>query len=109
MLLKEVDKYGAAKKFASEMGKGAVRYTAGAILIEMAMQEMLDGIGWIIDEGGKVTKKPDSSSSSTVTPADPIIYYSPDVAGSHNSESAVHSAVKRVLRVGVIIIHLVHL
>lgn len=56
--LKEVDKYGAAKKFASEMGKGAVRYTAGAILIEMAMQEMLDGIGWIIDEGGKVTQKP---------------------------------------------------
>lgn len=57
--LKEVDKYGAAKKFASEMGKGAVRYTAGAILIEMAMQEMLDGIGWIIDEGGKVQKKVD--------------------------------------------------
>lgn len=57
--LKEVDKYGAAKKFASEMGKGAVRYTAGAILIEMAMQEMLDGIGWIIDTSGEVIKKED--------------------------------------------------
>ncbi|WP_180012369.1 hypothetical protein [Acinetobacter sp. YH16055] len=61
--LKDVDKMGAAKKFAKELGKGGVRFTVGAVLIEAAMQEMLDGIGWIIDEGGKVTKKPQEFDS----------------------------------------------
>lgn len=60
--LKDVDKMGAAKKFAKELGKGGVRFTVGAVLIEAAMQEMLDGVGWIIDEGGKVNKKPSLES-----------------------------------------------
>lgn len=57
--LKDVDKMGAAKKFAKELGKGGVRFTVGAVLIEAAMQEMLDGIGWIIDTSGEVIKKED--------------------------------------------------
>lgn len=60
--LKEVDKHATAKKWAKELGKGGLRFAVGAVLIEAAMQEMLDGIGWIIDEGGKVKKKPDPNS-----------------------------------------------
>lgn len=54
---KQVDKAAVAKKWAKEFAKGGVRFAAGAVLIEVAMNEMLNGIGWIMDEGGKVTKK----------------------------------------------------
>lgn len=63
--LKDVDKMGAAKKFAKELGKGGVRFTVGAVLIEAAMQEMLDGIGWIIDTSGEVQKKPENPNPNT--------------------------------------------
>lgn len=65
--LKTVDKAAAAKKWAKEFAKGGVRFTAGAILIEAAMQEMLDGIGWVIDEGGKVTKRSESQDDGTLS------------------------------------------
>lgn len=88
--LKTVDKTSAAKKWAKEFGKGGIRFTVGAILIEAAMQEMLDGIGWIIDEGGKVTKKPDPNSSDNLKYTSKYIYRS----GSSTDYSAV-SALKR--------------
>lgn len=67
---KEVDKTSAAKRFAENFAKGlgkdmlkqGVRLTAGGILIDVALDEMLEGVGWIIDEGGKVKKKPDAST-----------------------------------------------
>lgn len=61
--LKQVDKTAVAKKWAKEFAKGGVRFAAGAVLIEVAMNEMLNGIGWIMDEGGKVTKKPTASTA----------------------------------------------
>lgn len=74
--LKTVDKTAAAKKWANQIFKGGVRFTAGAILVEVAMQEMLDGLGWLIDEGGKVTKKPsdDSENPTLITPAHQYYY-----------------------------------
>ena len=92
--LKDVDKMGAARKFASELGKGAVRYTAGAILIEAAMQEMLDGIGWIIDEGGKVRKLPDQSDlPAECTPAQQLCWHTSNGLGNFSSAhaAATHS------------------
>lgn len=56
--LKQVDKAAVAKKWAKEFAKGGVRFAAGAVLIEVAMNEMLNGIGWIMDEGGKIKKTP---------------------------------------------------
>lgn len=64
--LKEVDKRSAAKKWAEKFGEGlgkdifkhGVRLTAGGILIDEALDLMLDSIGWVIDEGGKVNRKP---------------------------------------------------
>lgn len=40
------------------------------------MQQMLDGIGWVMDEGGKVTKNPDSSATSDpYYPTNPSLFY----------------------------------
>lgn len=45
----------------SKFGRGtAAGLAAGAIV-----QGIVDGVGWIIDEGGKVTKKPDEASCQT--------------------------------------------
>lgn len=54
--LKQVDKAAVAKKWANQIFKGGVRFTAGAVLIEVAMQEMLDGLDWVMGEGGQITK-----------------------------------------------------
>lgn len=82
--LKEVDKHATAKKWAKELGKGGLRFAVGAVLIEAAMQEMLDGIGWIIDEGGKVKKKPDPDSEENAKYSSPV-FYSNDSAKSYSS------------------------
>lgn len=55
-------------KHAKNLLKGGA-YAAGAAA---AMQLILDGVGWVIDEGGKVTKKPDSD---VATPHNQYYYY----------------------------------
>lgn len=55
--LKQVDKAAVAKKWANELFKGGVRFTGAAFLAEMAVQEMLDSLDWIMGEGGKVQIK----------------------------------------------------
>ncbi|WP_247166057.1 hypothetical protein [Escherichia coli] len=81
--LKQVDKAAVAKKWANQIFKGGVRFTAGAVLIEVAMQEMLDGLDWIMDEGGKV-KKP-----NTDTPwNDPSVPYYYETSGWTYSRSS---------------------
>lgn len=59
--LKQVDKAAVAKKWANQIFKGGVRFTAGAVLIELAMQEMLDGLDWIMTEGGEIKRPPSKS------------------------------------------------
>lgn len=54
---KTVDKGAVASKYAKEFAKGGVRFAVGAVLAEMAVREMVNGVGWIIDNGGKVQKK----------------------------------------------------
>lgn len=81
--LKQVDKAAVAKKWANQIFKGGVRFTAGAVLIEVAMQEMLDGLDWIMDEGGKVKKL------NTDTPwNDPSVPYYYETSGWTYSRSS---------------------
>src|SRR5690606_13248223 len=56
--LKQVDKSAVAKKWANQIFKGGDRFTAGAVLVEVAMQEMLDGLDWVMGEGSQIQKKP---------------------------------------------------
>jgi hypothetical protein len=49
-------------KHAKNLLKGGA-YAAGAAA---AMKVILDGVGWVIDEGGKVTKKPDFDENAKI-------------------------------------------
>ena len=70
----------------SKFGRGtAAGLAAGAIV-----QGIVDGVGWLIDEGGKVTKKPEDDGTSTVS--DEFIYYSSNISGEYNSPQAVCDA-----------------
>lgn len=48
------DRLGKAKDYAKNAGKASIP----AFLGGAAVQALVDGVGWVIDEGGKVTKKP---------------------------------------------------
>ena len=66
----------------SKFGRGtAAGLAAGAIV-----QGIVDGVGWLIDEGGKVTKKPEDDVS------DEFIYYSFNISGEYNSPQALCDA-----------------
>lgn len=81
--LKVPNKSAVAQKWANQLFKGGVRFTAGAILIEVAMQEMLDGLQWIIDEGSKVQKKnPAYDNETTVKDYHQYIYSTNSVTGT---------------------------
>lgn len=49
------DRLGKAKDYAKNAGKASIP----AFLGGAAVQALVDGVGWVIDEGGKVTKEPD--------------------------------------------------
>lgn len=63
-----------ARKTASH-AKNLLRGGAYAAGAAAAMQLILDGVGWVIDEGGKVTKKPVDHDSGPVDPVDPTLEY----------------------------------
>lgn len=48
-----------AQKWGKELGKGAVRFTAGAFLVEAGVQAMLDSVDWLLDpENNAIRRKP---------------------------------------------------
>lgn len=51
------DRLGKAKDYAKNAGKASIP----AFLGGAAVQVLVDGVGWVMDEGGKVTKNPDST------------------------------------------------
>lgn len=55
------DRLGKAKDYAKNAGKASIP----AFLGGAAVQALVDGVGWVIDEGGKVTKKYDDSKSNS--------------------------------------------
>ena len=56
------DRLGKAKDYAKHAGKASIPSFLGGA----AVQALVDGVGWVMDEGGKVTKHPD-----------PVTYNSP--------------------------------
>ena len=50
------DRLGKAKDYAKNAGKASIP----AFLGGAAVQALVDGVGWVMDEGGKVTKKPEN-------------------------------------------------
>lgn len=63
-----------ARKTASH-AKNLLRGGAVAVGAAIAMDQILDGVGWIIDEGGKVKKKPDDSGVSNTSNLDPSVQF----------------------------------
>lgn len=51
-----VDRLGKAKDYAKHVGKASIPSFVGTA----AFHGLMGGIGWVMDEGGKVTKKPDT-------------------------------------------------
>ena len=60
------DRLGKAKDYAKHAGKASIP----AFLGGAAVQALVDGVGWVMDEGGKVTQKPGGLSDVT-----PGIYF----------------------------------
>ena len=70
---------------ASQVGKFMGK-NLGAAAVVGAVDLLLDGVDWVIDEGGKVTKKPQDD-----VPGE-FIYYSSNISGEYNSPQAVCDA-----------------
>ena len=62
------DRLGKAKDYAKNAGKASIP----AFLGGAAVQALVDGVGWVIDEGGKVTKHP--TDDGTVYPSHQYVY-----------------------------------
>jgi len=60
------------KRNTAKHAKNLLKGGAVAVGAAIAMDQILDGVGWVIDEGGKVTKKPDSD---VATPHNQHYYY----------------------------------
>jgi hypothetical protein len=69
-------------------------YAAGAAA---AMKLILDGVGWVIDEGGKVTKKPEENLAG---PHHEYYYHNGNDGKEYASVSAAGSAFLEVLKKG---------
>lgn len=72
------DRLGKAKDYAKKAGKASIPSFLGG----MAVQALVDGVGWVIDEGGKVTKKQDPN---TVAPDHPSNQYNYQLANRSNT------------------------
>jgi hypothetical protein len=70
---------------AGQVGK-FIGKNVGAAAVVGAVDLLLDGVDWVIDEGGKVTKKPEDD-----VPGE-FIYYSFNISGEYNSPQAVCDA-----------------
>lgn len=65
--LKDKNVASTAQKWGKELGKGVVRYTAGAVLIEAGVQAMLDSVDWILDPANnqiRYNKTPEKTCAS---------------------------------------------
>ena len=67
-----VDRLAKAKDYAKHAGKASIPSFLGGA----AVQALVDGVGWVIDEGGKVTKAPDPNAPENTKYSSNFIYYS---------------------------------
>lgn len=71
------------KRNTAKHAKNLLKGGAVAVGAAIAMDQILDGVGWLIDEGGKVTKKPVDDGSVNLTHQ--YIYYGFNIKGEYNS------------------------
>lgn len=74
------DRLGKAKDYAKHAGKASIPSFLGGA----AVQALVDGVGWVMDEGGKVTKKPDPDS---VYESDQFMYHASSSCSSIPSKT----------------------
>lgn len=68
------DRLGKAKDYAKHAGKASIPSFLGGA----AVQALVDGVGWVMDEGGKVSKKnPEVETETTVQPYHQYRYFIP--------------------------------
>ena len=79
-----------AKNYAKNVGKASIPTFVGMA----AFHGLMEGIGWVMDEGGKVTKTPDEDSANYSSP----VYYSSDFAKSYSSYQDVAEKSFKVLQ-----------
>lgn len=84
------DRLGKAKNYAKNVGKASIPTFVGMA----AFHGLMEGIGWVMDEGGKVTKTPDEDSAKYSSP----VYYSTDFAKSYSSYQDVAEQSFKVLQ-----------
>ncbi|NKG39309.1 virulence factor TspB C-terminal domain-related protein [Acinetobacter johnsonii] len=76
------DRLGKAKDYAKHAGKASIP----AFLGGAAVQALVDGVGWVMDEGGKVTKKP--VDNGNLNPYDPTAWICQTGGFDYNSPTA---------------------
>lgn len=87
--LKDKNVASTAQKWGKELGKGVVRYTAGAVLIEAGVQAMLDSVDWILDPANnQITYRDPATTPSGYSFSREGVYY--------NSASAACSSIPPV-------------
>lgn len=66
-----VDRLGKAKNYAKNVGKASIPTFVGMA----AFNGLMEGIGWVMDEGGKVTKVADPDSQDSLKYSSPYAFY----------------------------------
>lgn len=81
-----VDRLGKAKDYAKHVGKASIPSFVGTA----AFHGLMEGIGWVIDEGGKITTIPEdeiSSNTANLPSHLQYVYYSSSLGGYGSSVS----------------------
>lgn len=76
-----VDRLAKAKDYAKHAGKASIPSFLGGA----AVQALVDGVGWVMDEGGKVTKKELEEDPRSIQPWHSHIYYNSSTGVPFNS------------------------
>lgn len=87
------DRLKKAADYAKKSGKASIPAFVGGA----AVQALVDGVGWVMDEGGKVTKKPDENLAGA---HHEYYYYNGSDGKKYASVSAAGSAFLEVLKRG---------
>lgn len=73
--LKDKNVASTAQKWGKELGKGAVRFTAGAFLVEAGVQAMLDSVDWLLDPANNQIRYKDKNTDCTANSSCPLSQY----------------------------------
>lgn len=87
------------KRNTAKYAKNLLKGGAVAVGAAIAMDQILDGVGWVIDEGGKVTKKPNPNDVPYNDPSQQY-YYQISYGSPSTKYSSIESLCKEAFRRG---------